>query len=409
MILRGTLFRKYVVYFVTLVTVALIASGGIGVYFTYKESKAALLDLQREKAARRRIAHRSLRVGDRAPDRLDAAAAGGRGESGAAPLRLPETAAPGAGDHRRDPGRPRRRREAARVAARHGRLGRHRGFFERPEIYRREIGQDLFQPGLLPQGNRTVHDDRDGGHQRGSRHYGRRSQSEVHLGRDLAHQDRRQGLGVRDRLARPPDRAPRHQPGAAEVRSGNAAAGAGGACGRRTATTSASASRATCRAAKCSPPTRASSRSGWHVFVEQPIAEAFAPLYESLKRTGLLLLAGLVLSVFASTLVARRMVEPIRAVQDGAARIGAGNLDQDIEVHTGDELESLADQFNTMAAAAEGFLCGPRAQGRRAHARTHGDARTADRHQRNPERHQQFTDQCAAGVRRDRAERAAVV
>ena len=50
MILRGTLFRKYVVYFVTLVTVALIASGGIGVYFTYKESKAALLDLQREKA-----------------------------------------------------------------------------------------------------------------------------------------------------------------------------------------------------------------------------------------------------------------------------------------------------------------------------------------------------------------------
>src|SRR5258705_12363871 len=51
MILRGTLFRKYVVYFVTLVTLALIASGGIGVYFTYQESKAALLDLQREKAA----------------------------------------------------------------------------------------------------------------------------------------------------------------------------------------------------------------------------------------------------------------------------------------------------------------------------------------------------------------------
>ena len=51
MILRGTLFRKYVVYFVTLVTVALVASGAIGVYFTYKESKTALLDLQREKAA----------------------------------------------------------------------------------------------------------------------------------------------------------------------------------------------------------------------------------------------------------------------------------------------------------------------------------------------------------------------
>jgi signal transduction histidine kinase len=88
---------------------------------------------------------------------------------------------------------------------------------------------------------------------------------------------------------------------------------------------------------------------GWHVFVEQSIAEAFAPLYESLKRTGILLLAGLVLSLVASLLVARRMVEPIRAVTQGAARIGAGELDQDIEVHTGDELEALATQFNTMA------------------------------------------------------------
>ena len=48
---RGSLFSKYVVYFVALVTIALIASGGIGVYFTYQESKTALLDLQREKAA----------------------------------------------------------------------------------------------------------------------------------------------------------------------------------------------------------------------------------------------------------------------------------------------------------------------------------------------------------------------
>jgi len=51
MTLRRSLFSKYAVYFVALVTIALIASGGIGVYFTYKESKAALLDLQREKAA----------------------------------------------------------------------------------------------------------------------------------------------------------------------------------------------------------------------------------------------------------------------------------------------------------------------------------------------------------------------
>ncbi len=88
---------------------------------------------------------------------------------------------------------------------------------------------------------------------------------------------------------------------------------------------------------------------GWHVFVEQPRAEAFAPLIASVKRTGMLLLVGLVLSLLASMALVRRMVTPIHALQEGAARIGAGSLDQRIEVHTGDELEALADQFNRMA------------------------------------------------------------
>ena len=44
------------------------------------------------------------------------------------------------------------------------------------------------------------------------------------------------------------------------------------------------------------------------------------------------------------------MTRPIRAIQAGAARIGEGSLDERIEVHTGDELESLADEFNRMAA-----------------------------------------------------------
>lgn len=88
---------------------------------------------------------------------------------------------------------------------------------------------------------------------------------------------------------------------------------------------------------------------GWAVLVEQPRAEAFAPLYASMLRTGLLLLAGIVLSILASMVLARKMVTPIRALQSGAAQIGAGTLGHRIEVHTGDELEALADQFNRMA------------------------------------------------------------
>jgi len=87
----------------------------------------------------------------------------------------------------------------------------------------------------------------------------------------------------------------------------------------------------------------------WSVFVEQPLEEAFASLNASIQRTIMLLVAGVVLSVAASLVLARRMVTPIQALQAGAARIGAGELDQRIDVRTGDELEALGNQFNSMA------------------------------------------------------------
>ena len=88
----------------------------------------------------------------------------------------------------------------------------------------------------------------------------------------------------------------------------------------------------------------------WTVFVESPRAEAFAPLYQTIVRMALLLVAGLAVATAASFFLARALVRPIRALQDGAARIGAGELDQRIEVETGDELEHLAEQFNKMGA-----------------------------------------------------------
>ncbi|NEU94703.1 sensor histidine kinase [Bradyrhizobium uaiense] len=88
---------------------------------------------------------------------------------------------------------------------------------------------------------------------------------------------------------------------------------------------------------------------GWHVFVELPISEAYAPLYAALYRLGLIVLAGLIFAALAGMFLARRMVGPIETLQLGAARIGAGDLSQRIAVKTGDELEALADQFNDMA------------------------------------------------------------
>ncbi len=96
----------------------------------------------------------------------------------------------------------------------------------------------------------------------------------------------------------------------------------------------------------------------WYVFVEQATAEAYQPLYASLARSGALLFAGLLLSVLAGLVFARRMTDPIRALQDGAVAIGSGNLNQRIDVRTGDELQELAEHFNRMAAELKDSYAG---------------------------------------------------
>src|SRR5262249_6626667 len=97
---------------------------------------------------------------------------------------------------------------------------------------------------------------------------------------------------------------------------------------------------------------------GWLVFVEQPLAEAFAPLQASIIRGIALFVLGLVVSVLASVVLARRMVAPIRTLQEGAARIGAGELGHRIQVRTGDELEALGDEFNRTAAQLQESYAG---------------------------------------------------
>lgn len=89
---------------------------------------------------------------------------------------------------------------------------------------------------------------------------------------------------------------------------------------------------------------------GWVVFVETPITEAYAPLYAALRRSGLLLLIGLAISLLSGVFLAQRMLVPIRKLGEGAARIGAGELDRRISIKTGDELEALGEQFNRMAS-----------------------------------------------------------
>ena len=97
---------------------------------------------------------------------------------------------------------------------------------------------------------------------------------------------------------------------------------------------------------------------GWFVFVETPVAEAYAPLYASIQRTGFVLLGALLLAFIAGMFLAGRMVVPIQALRAGAARLGGGDLSQRISIRTGDEVEALADQFNDMAGRLQESYAG---------------------------------------------------
>ncbi len=97
---------------------------------------------------------------------------------------------------------------------------------------------------------------------------------------------------------------------------------------------------------------------GWLVFVELPMTEVLQPVVSSAISSILVLVAALVLATLAAIVVVNRLVGPIRLLQAGAARIGAGDLDSRITVRTGDELEALAGQFNTMADQLRDYHAG---------------------------------------------------
>jgi signal transduction histidine kinase len=91
----------------------------------------------------------------------------------------------------------------------------------------------------------------------------------------------------------------------------------------------------------------------WAVIIEQPLREAYEPLYASMFRTSSLLLIGLGMALLASIFVARRVVRPLEALRYGVERISGGDLNFRLHVKTGDEMETLAEEFNKMTGALQ--------------------------------------------------------
>jgi len=99
-------------------------------------------------------------------------------------------------------------------------------------------------------------------------------------------------------------------------------------------------------------------RLGWFAVFEQPRSQALAPVGDLLLRIAILIAFGLLVAIIAGTVLARRMLIPIRALGSGASRLEAGDFGHRIEVRTADELEQLADQFNAMAGQLQETYAG---------------------------------------------------
>jgi two-component system, NtrC family, sensor kinase len=96
----------------------------------------------------------------------------------------------------------------------------------------------------------------------------------------------------------------------------------------------------------------------WHTFVWQSSDELFAPIKHLF--TWMTVFGSIAVGLLATLgyLAATRIVTPVRQLQQAAQSIGRGELRQTIEIKTGDELETLAEEFNRMNRQLEAAFAG---------------------------------------------------
>jgi hypothetical protein len=192
---QGRLFRKYLLLILTLVSGALLASGAISVYFSYQEHKSALGNLQQEKAiaAASRIEQYIRQIEQQlayaALPQLDASDVELRRIEFLKLLRqVPEVT-----DISQLDATGHEQVAVSRLGM--DVIGSGKDRSQEPAFRNAKRGQPWVGP-VLPQGDRAVHDHRGPFGRRQRAGHDCRRQPQVHLGRRVADQDRRQGQGV---------------------------------------------------------------------------------------------------------------------------------------------------------------------------------------------------------------------
>lgn len=88
---------------------------------------------------------------------------------------------------------------------------------------------------------------------------------------------------------------------------------------------------------------------GWAVILEEPLDLALADVRMVWQFALLLMGIGLLVGAIVIIWIANRITQPIQELHGGVKIIRSGNLNHQVEIKTGDEIQSLADEFNSMA------------------------------------------------------------
>ncbi|GEM_PF-1983405 len=88
---------------------------------------------------------------------------------------------------------------------------------------------------------------------------------------------------------------------------------------------------------------------GWAVMVEIPKSEALSSINQIIRFSAIVITLTLFWVVVISIWYTRRIIVPIKQLEEGAQIIGKGNLDYRLMLKTNDEIEQVANSFNLMA------------------------------------------------------------
>jgi signal transduction histidine kinase len=90
-------------------------------------------------------------------------------------------------------------------------------------------------------------------------------------------------------------------------------------------------------------------RTGWTVVAEEPISSVYAPVTNDEQVAALFFAVSVLVGLGLILLLARSLLQPISALEEGARRFGSGDLSYRVQLKRRDEFSLLAGTMNQMA------------------------------------------------------------